>query len=105
MSQQYHSFTYNHGRGVTIDGYPVTVRGLPQVSPITDSLTIVQINLPCHKVIYSPDGSFGSSEPTPIYDQLVAETRSRQTAARIRESNARTIAHRIRSGTYGKETE
>lgn len=97
MSQQYHRFTYNHGRGVTIDGYPVTVRGLPTVSPITDSLTIVQINVPCRKVIYSPDGSFGSSEATPIYDQLLAEARVRQAAARIREANARTTAQRLRN--------
>lgn len=96
MSQHYHSFTYNHGRGVTIDGYPVTVRGLPRVSPITDNLTIVQINLPCRKVIYSPDGSFGNSEPTPIYDQLIVETRARRTAARIREANARAVAERLR---------
>ena len=62
-------------RSVTIDGMPLTVReGGPIIEPIGLDVSIVHIPVIARTVTVEGD-THDPDEPTPIYDQLMDETR------------------------------
>lgn len=83
-------------RSVTIDGIPLTVReNGPTIEPIGLDMSIVHIPVIASTAIISGD-THDPDEPTPTYDQLIAETKARTSADTIRRTRAQHVAEAIR---------
>lgn len=83
-------------RSVTLDGIPLTVHeNGPNWEHLGEGAHIVHIPVLARPVTLHVDPHH-SDEPTPIYDQLIAETKARTAAHKIRRTRAQHIAAEIR---------
>ena len=83
-------------RSVTLDGLSLTVHeNGPNWEHLGEGAHIVHIPVLARLVTLHGD-THNSDEPTPIYDQLIAETKARTAAHKIRRTRAQHIAAEIR---------
>jgi|GEM_PF-1844611 len=81
---------------VTIDGQKLIIhKDGPHIEQPVPGLSIVHIPVFASTVTVSGD-THDPDEPTPIYDQLIAETKARTAAHKIRQARAQHVAAAIR---------
>lgn len=83
-------------RSITLDGIPLIVReDGPRIEPVGAGVSIVHLPVIARTVTVAGD-THDPDEPTPIYDQLIAETKARTAAHKIRRARAQHVAATIR---------
>lgn len=83
-------------RSVILDGQKITVhKNGPQIEQPVPGLSIVHLPVFAQNVTLQGD-THDPDEPTPIYDQLIAETKAQAAAHKIRRARAQHVAAAIR---------